>query len=320
MECPFCTASLPDDDLFCEACGKPLHMPTASADQHGCTCGATPGEIDEDGYCGRCGKLARRPASDHIEAILSAAFAGVSDRGQKHQRNEDRFAIRQVLNDSVIVVCDGVSSSTQSELASSAIAENVAAALEAALRRHSASSPERTVRTAIEKAQAELAAATVEGTKDTPSTTVVAVMVKETDASVGWVGDSRAYWIGDDGESHQLTLDHSWVNEVVLAGEMTREQAMHAPQAHGITRWLGADSGENAEPDVIHVTFTGSGYLLVCSDGLWNYAEQPDELRGLLRGNDAIEIARGLVEFANEQGGLDNITAVVLRIVIPGNQ
>jgi PPM family protein phosphatase len=315
MECPFCTTSIPDDDHYCEACGKPLHETAATAD--GCTCGAPAEQIDEEGYCGRCGKLARRPAADHVEVIVSSDFAGVSDRGIKHQRNEDRFAIRQVGTSFVIVVCDGVSSSTQSELASSAVAESVCGALEASLRRHSASSPERTVRTSIQAAQSHLAETTTGQQADSPSTTVVAALVNGLDATIGWAGDSRAYWFGDTGETHQLSLDHSWTNEVVLAGTMTREQAEHAPQAHGITRWLGADAGENAQPDIMHTTFSGSGYLLLCSDGLWNYAPESAQLRELMQGDQAIDISRTLIDFANAQGGHDNITAVVLRIAIP---
>jgi serine/threonine protein phosphatase PrpC len=311
MECPFCTASLPDDDLYCESCGKPLQQ--AASASAGCSCGALAEEIDEDGYCGRCGRLARRPASDHVEVVLSADFAGVSDRGIKHQRNEDRFAIRQVGTGYVLVVCDGVSSSSQSELASSAVAEGVANALEASLRRHSASSPERTVRTALEGAQNKLADGAGENS-DAPSTTVVAALIDGCEATIGWAGDSRAYWIADTGETHQLTLDHSWINDVVLAGAMSREEAAQAPQAHGITRWLGADAGENAEPEIVHLTLTGPGYLLLCSDGLWNYAEEPSKLHDLLRGSDSLEIARAYVDYGIEQGGHDNITAVVLRI------
>src|SRR5579863_5166844 len=180
MQCPFCTASLPDDDAFCEECGKPVHRAVEQpAPAVTCpNCGAPPDEIAEDGYCGRCGHLARRPASDHVELVLSPEFAGVSDRGVKHQRNEDRFAMRQVGDAFVLVVCDGVSSSTQSELASSLVAENVADALEASLRRHSASSPERTVRTAIYEAQSRLAAE-VNEPGDPPSTTVVAALINQ---------------------------------------------------------------------------------------------------------------------------------------------
>jgi serine/threonine protein phosphatase PrpC len=198
------------------------------------------------------------------------------------------------------------------------VAESVATSLEASLRRHSASSPERTVRTAIENAQQKLAENAGTQGADEPSTTVVAALVTGCDVSIGWAGDSRAYWLADSGESHLLTLDHSWVNEVVLSGTMTREEANQSPQAHGITRWLGADAGENAQPDTLHLTFTGPGYLLLCSDGLWNYADEPARLRALLKGNDSLEMTRALVDFANEQGGHDNITAVILRIASSG--
>ncbi|HEY3838619.1 MAG TPA: PP2C family serine/threonine-protein phosphatase [Bryobacteraceae bacterium] len=314
MECPFCTASLPDDDFFCEACGKPLAQPVPSAPaESGCTCGASPEEIDEEGYCGRCGRLARRPASDHVELVISDAFAGVSDRGIKHQRNEDRFAMRQANSGYVLVVCDGVSSSTQSEQASSLVAESVAKSLEASLRRHSASSPERTVRTAIYEAQSKLAAEAFDSS-DPPSTTVVAALVKELDVTIGWAGDSRAYWFGADGAPQQLTSDHSWLNEVVASGAMPAEEAAKAPQAHGITRWLGSDAGENAQSDVVQFSIPGPGYLLLCTDGLWNYTMDPAALWAEMLGASAIEITRHLIEFAIEQGGHDNITAALLKV------
>jgi serine/threonine protein phosphatase PrpC len=319
MECPFCKTPLPDDDVFCEACGKQLYPPAQPWGEPdgkaGCSCGAPPEDIAEDGYCGRCGRLARRPATDHLEMELSADFAGVSDRGVKHQRNEDRFAMRRVGDGHVLVVCDGVSSTEQSEVASSSVAEHVADSLEASLRRHAASSPERSVRTAIQDAQARL----LPMAEKAPSTTVVAALVTGLDAAIGWVGDSRAYWIGDDGETRQLTTDHSWINSVVSSGEMSLQEAALAPQAHGITRWLGADAGDNAQPDVTHFRLPDPGHLLLCTDGLWNYAQEPKQLGGLLHGAAAIDMARHLVDYANAQGGHDNITAVLLRVNSPGN-
>ena len=250
-----------------------------------------------------------------MELALSPVFAGVSDRGLKHQRNEDRFGMRQAGEGYVLVVCDGVSSSTQSELASSAVAEHVSQALEGALRRQSASSPERTVRVAIQDAQAALAATTAAGQPDPPSTTVVAALVNGMDVTIGWAGDSRAYWFGAGGEAQPLTADHSWMNEVVAAGVATLEEASHSPNAHGITRWLGADAGDNAQAEAVHFRIPGPGHLLLCTDGLWNYAQEPAELGRLLEGSDAlIDVTRRLIDFANDRGGHDNITAILLRI------
>jgi serine/threonine protein phosphatase PrpC len=146
-----------------------------------------------------------------------------------------------------------------------------------------------------------------------PSTTIVAAMVVDGTATLGWVGDSRAYWIAD-GTGRQLTSDHSWMNSVVSAGEMTPEQAARDPQAHAITRWLGADAGENSRADILHFPISAPGCLLLCTDGLWNYAPDPRQLAQLIQAPDALAAARSLVEFAIAQGGHDNITAILLRV------
>jgi serine/threonine protein phosphatase PrpC len=101
---------------------------------------------------------------------------------------------------------------------------------------------------------------------------------------------------------------------------MSAEEAEKAPQAHGITRWLGADAGENAQPDVTQATFAVPGYLLLCTDGLWNYAQAAEQLGALVQGGETIEIARKLIDYANGHGGHDNITAVLLRIHSSGNE
>jgi serine/threonine protein phosphatase PrpC len=318
MQCPRCAAALPDDDLFCETCGVRLgpsgELPAEPAV---CACGAPASEIDDDGFCSRCGHRARRPATDHIETVLSPVFAAVSDRGLKHSRNEDRFGIRQ-NSGCACVVCDGVSSSRESELASSAVSETVADVLHAALQKGTISDTEAAMRRAIAAGEATLAAHPAHDANDNPpSTTVVAALVADETVTVGWVGDSRAYWIGAEG-ARQLTSDHSWMNAVVSAGEMTVEEAEKSPQAHAITRWLGADAGENSAADTAQFRIPGPGILLLCTDGLWNYAASPEAMARLVQeadgaGEDALAVARKLIEFAITQGGQDNITAIVLR-------
>jgi PPM family protein phosphatase len=315
MQCPRCSAQLPDDDLFCEACGARLN---ASIDPPACPCGAPADEIDEDGFCSRCGRRAGRPSSDHMEMALSPVCAAVSDRGLKHARNEDRFAIHQCGTGYALVVCDGVSASRDSELASSAVAERVSESLAAALRNGAMNHREPAMRRAIAAGEATLAAHPARDANDNPpSTTVVAALVADGQVTLGWVGDSRAYWIGADG-AHQLTRDHSWMNSVVSAGEMTLEDAEKHPQAHAITRWLGADAGENSAADTAQFPLQPPGVLLLCTDGLWNYAARPEAMAQLLErsngnGADALTVSRNLIRFAIAQGGHDNITAIVLR-------
>ena len=118
-----------------------------------------------------------------------------------------------------------------------------------------------------------------------------------------------------------LTRDHSWVNEMVDAGEMTEAEALRSKQAHAITRCLGPLNGEPPDdvpvPSVVTLPAPPGGLLLVCSDGLWNYAAAPDELAALIRSSpdgDALALCRHLVDFALVQGGRDNITAAVVEL------
>jgi serine/threonine protein phosphatase PrpC len=208
----------------------------------------------------------------------------------------------------ILVVCDGVSSSQDASAASTAAA---GAALEA-LQSESKDDPEQRLRKAIRSAWhavAQVPYTMSEG--DPPSTTFVAALVEGNRATVAWAGDSRAYWLAGE-KSRQLTVDDSWLNDTVADGNMSYEEALHSDKAHAITKWLGADAGE-PEPTVVTLDLDEPGVLLVCTDGLWNYAEAAAKLEELAGSHEqgAIEMARRLVDFANGQGGRDNITAAV---------
>ena len=131
------------------------------------------------------------------------------------------------------------------------------------------------------------------------------------------LGDSRVYFLGDDGSGVQLSTDHS-VAEELIKGGVPRADAERSRQAHAITRWLGRDA-DDTTPDVGVHTVTGDGWLLVCSDGLWNYASEPAALATQLRaaseaGAEPVRVASGLVRWANAQGGKDNVTVVLARL------
>jgi serine/threonine protein phosphatase PrpC len=328
MHCPDCATEIPDEDIFCENCGRRLGEAVAAsaaatlADGQSCGCGAGLDEVDEDGFCMRCGRRVRRPPTDHVEQALSPVFAAVSDRGVKHDRNEDRCGIVAAGGGYVMVVCDGVSATRKSETASEAVVAGTLKFLEAALQHGAIADPQTAMREAIAAGEAHLKASSVrDGGENPPSTTVVAALVAEGHATLGWVGDSRAYWIDASG-AHPLTQDHSWLNFVMTSatgapGEITLEQAEKAPQAHAITRWIGADAGEFSTPDVVHHSIDGPGMLLLCTDGLWNYAPTLEEMAETVEAakagtTDTLGIMRRLVEFAIGCGGHDNITVAAL--------
>ncbi len=281
------------------------------------TCHCPPGQAkpDEDGYCQVCG-VRCVPEIDivgkHIEVSVDERLAVVSDVGRRHPSNEDAGAVARGPGDSVVlVVADGVSTSINSASASKAA---VAAALSSLL-----SSPEEAaltdaVRAAVGAAnQAVLALPSVSADDDGPETTIVIALCRGGRVAVGWAGDSRAYLIGLD-TVQILTVDDSWVEEVVRSGAMQRQQAEVDKRAHYVTQILGMRD-QQLEEHVLERELPRNCVLLLCSDGLWNYFERDGELADAVRqrnSSDALSLCRWLVDAANERGGHDNVTVAVL--------
>ncbi|BAY25814.1 protein-serine/threonine phosphatase [Calothrix sp. NIES-2100] len=317
MQCLNCGASVLASDRFCEECGTPLTASKPPTATLGCEkCGAGIDAIDADGYCSNCGFRREPKKGDRLEVIINSELAGVSDRGFRHHRNEDFLALQHINNSQVniLVVCDGVSSADQPDLAAKTAAES--ASLELANVWQTGDKPEVAIKSAFAAAINSICNIPYISSvnSDPPSTTIVAAIVHNHTATIGWLGDSRAYWISAN-VAQQLTQDDSWLYEVVAAGEMTEAEARKSPKAHAITRWLGADAVADATPSIVNFPIPGSGYLLLCSDGLWNYTPEPWQLAQLVErspGKDAISVSRSLVEFARQSGGHDNITVAVL--------
>ena len=283
-------------------------------------CGAGSGLIGADRYCVRCG--VRQPASrDHVE-VGGGPFAGVSDRGKRHHRNEDAMGVAQTSTALVAVVCDGVSSTTAPDDASQAAAD---ASLLCLVTHLESGHPVDFVTAACAAQAAVLAVPfTPEPGKGDPSCTLVMAVV---DAGagrvdVGWIGDSRVYWIPRNGGARCLTVDDSWAAEAVEAGILPQVDAEADPRAHTITRWLGADA-PTIDPHTFRCDVTGPGLVLVCSDGLWNYASGSSAMGRLLarlaprESTPTLAVASALVASANDAGGDDNITVVVLAVPGP---
>lgn len=343
VRCPVCGEDVVDGARFCERCGQPLTVEEGSRLDPLLTalpeklisalpCAACGGRIAADGYCELCGEPAVSPR-DHWQETPASWVAGVCDRGVRHHRNEDAMSL--LATDppgsfAAIVVCDGVSTATDSDVASKAAAQ---AALEAlGERRPVGADPitgSVTERMAAWSAQMSVAAkranaaivdtsAEYDEQASPPSCTFVAAVVDGPLVITGWIGDSRVYWVPDEGRPEQLSVDDSWAQEMVDRG-MSRAAAETAPQAHAITRWLGPDAPDiDAHTDI---TFPDrDGWIVVCSDGLWNYCSRPDEIAATLHdiqagvGPEPVALCRGLVDWANAQGGRDNVTVALARI------
>lgn len=337
MLCDACREVVPDGAKFCEACGADVvaaptgASPAAATPNRACvSCGADGALIDADGYCGQCGFKQPAPR-DHLE-IDGGTIAGVTDKGIRHFRNEDAMAFCLVDADGVdnaivAVVCDGVSTTVRPDDASQAAADAACAVLAAAVRERPDELPAAMQEAAV-AAQAAVVAvpfsaadlAATDPPLGAPSCTFVAAVRLGDAVTVGCIGDSRAYWLDGSGVATALTVDDSWAFEQVAAGVMDIDAAMADSRAHTITQWLGADAPPiEARPEVL--TLPGPGRLLLCSDGLWNYAEHAEALAARVGEASAdatpLQLAQHLTNFAKDSGGHDNITVVIADVGAP---
>lgn len=140
--------------------------------------------------------------------------------------------------------------------------------------------------------------------------TVVAARISDGRLSLAHVGDSRAYRLRG-GTLEQLTQDHSFVAEQVRSGVITEQEAKHSNLQNVLTRALGVES--RVEVDILEELVLEGDTLLLCSDGLTRELSDSQIAATLSDGGDAEEAAERLIDFANQAGGGDNITAVVLR-------
>jgi serine/threonine protein phosphatase PrpC len=348
VPCPACGTPAPPGARFCEGCGSPLAGtdPTAPVPRSApadaapistptarrrvaapapsrLPCTACGGEVGEDRYCTTCGTLAPSPR-DHFREAPAPWVAGVCDRGVRHTRNEDAmalFAEPAPGGRAVLVVCDGVSSSTDSDRAALAAARASLEVLVPALPRGlgKSESTEAAAANVLGRAAAAANAAVIAhsdpSSTNPASCTWVAAVVEGATVRYGGIGDSRAYLLPDDGPGTLLTVDDSLAQELIEAGR-PREDAERDPAAHTIVKWLGLDAPDTT-PRVGAAAVEGPGWLLVCSDGLWNYASEPAALRAQVDATgsaDPQEIALGLVRWACAQGGRDNVTVALARV------
>jgi serine/threonine protein phosphatase PrpC len=328
VTCPSCGAPTGAEDSFCEACGTELAAPVTSSGAPGyrpecpvCSVdpSAPPAVISAEGYCESCGR--KVPSGRDRSELDLGPLAGVSDRGLRHARNEDAMALAagptpggQVA---IAVVCDGVSSSPQPDEASLAAAQAAVRALLTSARR--GDDPEQASVAAV--ALAHQALVRLGSPRQAPSATYVSAVVDADAVTLCWLGDSRAYWLTPGDGSRRLTTDDSLAEELVASGLLGEAEAMASPQAHVITRWLGADLAE-PKPHVTRFEPPGPGVLLVCSDGLWNYQPDADGLAGLALPaalTDPLGAASALVKFALDAGGTDNITVVLAPFPLRSN-
>lgn len=237
---------------------------------------------------------------------LEVRAHGCSDPGRVRNNNEDSYFVGA----RIFCVADGLGGHQAGEVASGLATESLTELDSKPLEEIVPGLPD-----AVRRANRLIyEAAREDSSKAGMGTTMTAVTIDGAAAHIAHVGDSRAYLLRDDSVD-LLTEDHTVVGRMVAEGLMTEEAAETHPQRSILTRALGTE--RSVEVDVLHVSLRGGDRLLLCSDGLSNVIAGPElpRLAGAAAGDDLAEICDALIRIANERGGPDNITVVLVEVV-----
>ena len=233
-----------------------------------------------------------------------------TDKGKVRSINQDAFYINTLSDGSALaVVCDGMGGANAGDIASKTAVEIISQyILNGYNQSMSSDDITRLINNAITSANLEVYALSQkdEQLRGMGTTAVVAV-VRNTEAIICNVGDSRAYLI--DNELKQITRDHSVVQTLIESGEISPEDAALHPRKNVITRALGVEA--DVAVDTAELVLAENETLLLCTDGLTNFVTDENILE-TFKQNDVSLVPEKLIELANAGGGGDNITAVTL--------
>ncbi len=236
---------------------------------------------------------------------------GITDRGIVREENQDAYALLHVSDrQKLAVVCDGMGGARAGNIASTMAVEEFSKVFSALWD------------TGERGAQALMQAAAAQANEEIHhramadsacygmGTTMVAVFLDGSTATVLNEGDSRAYLITPESIS-QVTQDHSLVEDLVRRGELTPEQARIHPNKNLITRALGSEKTLRA--DLFELDVLPGQYFLLCSDGLSNVVSEQEMLYEVLHGGDAEQCCSRLLEIALKRGAPDNVTVALVE-------
>jgi protein phosphatase len=251
--------------------------------------------------------------------MLRIRSFGSTDVGLLRTHNEDCFAVSD--RDQLYVLADGMGGHNHGEVASRIAVSSIFEFIsqnddndgtlplnyDPSLNQHS-NSLKRSTHTAHDRV---LKAIREDGSLLGMGTTVVTALRKSNILTIAHVGDSRGYRLRN-GHLELLTQDHTWVNEQVVAGYLSEEQAKSHPLKNVVTRALGGDS--EIMVDVIETDAQDGDLFLLCSDGLTTMLSDEEIHERLVTEGSLEDVCHRLIHDANARGGFDNVTVVLLQV------
>ena len=233
--------------------------------------------------------------------------------GRVRRMNQDRFGVAEDLG--LAVVCDGMGGPAGGEIASSVAVETFLAVMRQEISNcrgsHNGLSRRALCRATAAANRAVRAKAAFDTRFRGMGTTLVGARLDGRELTVVNVGDSRAYLLRG-GAARQLTTDHSYVREQVRLGLMSETEASHSPLQSVITRAVGTE--EDVQPDFFVEMVEPGDQVLLCSDGLTRHVGERELAAAAELGQQPSAVCERLVALANEHGGSDNITCVLMRV------
>ncbi|MGC4047417.1 MAG: protein phosphatase 2C domain-containing protein [Armatimonas sp.] len=254
------------------------------------------------------------PTEPRVRAALS--WAARTDIGRVRSHNEDKFDLFLPEDDSTLArrgrlfaVADGMGGHQGGQIASEFALKTLVRAYYAS---GATSGADTALRAAITDANTLVTRAAEQfGAKNDMGTTLVTAVVRDEMLTIAHVGDSRAYLLREGERPRQLTTDHSWVEEQVKRGTLTREEAELSPYRNVILRSIGM--GEGMEADLSSEKLLVGDVIVLASDGLTGYLDG-DAIGAVCTGKGLSQAALALIDAANDAGGKDNITALLIRV------
>lgn len=241
-------------------------------------------------------------------------FYGLTDRGKQRENNEDCIYVSNVTDDlKFFIVADGMGGANAGEIASKDALGSIEGYIKAEFPKITPEKEE--IEALINKAIKRANKYIFEKSKAIPEykgmgTTIAVVLIFRGKAYIGSVGDSRVYRFRKH-VIRQLTKDHSYVQELVKEGTITKEEARNHPQKNVLLKVLGVE--KNVEPDVFSKGFVKDDIILICTDGLTNMLEEKDIYETVMRHRSYLkEACKALIDNANMLGGFDNISVVLI--------
>ena len=238
---------------------------------------------------------------------------GATDQGKVRKMNQDYYRCQTLGRGQFLaVVCDGMggakSGDVASRLASDVLREEVRQNVKPQMTQQEI--VKMLVQAVDSSNQAVYEQSQVSPDFDGMGTTLVAAFMQDNQVYIVNVGDSRCYYVVEDGIT-QVTEDHSVVGLMVSRGQITEEEARTHPNKNLITRAIGTE--QSVECDCFYLSLARGDYLLLCSDGLSNMVSKSELLYEIVHGGDESECCNRLIDIAKTRGAPDNITVVLIK-------